>query len=418
MTANQATGSLSRSGVPRRGSGSHGLLMRRAVALTSMVVVAAVALVGCGATKERSTSPSPAPRTVKVIRDVKYGSNTTYSGARMTLTLDVYDPATGPHKERPLLILLPGGGFRSNGTDKSQLAGLATEVAKRGIVVACIDYRTFSGSTVMSAATVRTVILQGMQDAKAAVRFFRKDAATSDAYGIDPTRIVLGGHSAGAVDSGQAVYLDQLSKANAELRAIIQANGGLEGQSGNPGYDSSVSGWIGLAGGLEERAWVTASSPPMLGVYGTNDTLVPPKESSALGSGLPFSGVLSLYRRAISVGLTGSRIYAIQFGDHVAPVDASNRKLVSRIVRFVESQPSLVGLSPRGTLAPIVEPEAAPASPTWHYRVFSTLDHFPRPAGVGEHAVTNEDQVGHSVVQCSLREFRSSNAPTADYGDP
>lgn len=313
--------------------------MPLAFALTSIMVVAAVALVGCGVTNERSTSLSPAPGRVKVTRDVGYGSNTTYSEATMTLTLDVYDPATGPHEKRPLLILLPGGGFRSDATDKSQLAGLATEIAKGGVVVACIDYRTFGGSSSMSAATVRTVMLQGMQDAKAAVRFFRKDAATSDAYGIDPTRIVLGGHSAGAVDSGQAVYLDDLSKADAELRALVEANGGLEGNSGNPGYDSSVSGWIGLAGGLEERAWVTASSPPMLGVYGTNDTTVPPKESSALGSGLPFSGVLSLYRRAISVGLTGSQIYAIEGGDHYAPVDASNRELVSHIVRFIESRP-------------------------------------------------------------------------------
>jgi len=47
----------------------------------------------------------------------------------------------------------------------------------------------------------------------------------------------------------------------------------------------------------------------------------------------------SLYRRAISVGLTGSQIYAIEGGDHYAPVDASNRELVSHIVRFIESRP-------------------------------------------------------------------------------
>lgn len=336
MRTNKANEDRSRSGVPKQGGGVHGLLLPLAFALTSLMVIAAVALVGCGVTNERSTPLSPAPGTVKVTRDVHYGSNRTYSGATKALTLDVYDPAAGPHEKRPLLILLPGGAFRSDATDKSQLAGLAIEIAKRGVVVACIDYRTFGGSRDMSPATVRTVILQGMQDAKAAVRFFRKDAATSDAYGIDPARVLLGGHSAGAVDSGQAVYLDDLSKADAELRALIKANGGLEGNSGNPGYDSSVSGWIDLAGGLEERAWVTASSPRMLGVYGTNDTIVPPRESSALGGGLPFSGVLSLYERAISLGLTGSRIYVIEDGDHYASVDASNRELISHIVRFID----------------------------------------------------------------------------------
>jgi len=82
------------------------------------------------------------------------------------------------------------------------------------------------------------------------------------------------------------------------------------------------------------------------------------------------------------------------------------------------SAPALVGVSSRGALPPIVEPETAPASPAWHYRVFSTLDHLPGPGRVCKHAVTNEDQVRHGVLQCSLREFRSTNTPTADNGNP
>jgi acetyl esterase/lipase len=179
-----------------------------------------------------------------------------------------------------------------------------------------------------------TVQIQGAQDAKAAVRFFR-NPATATLYGTDPAKIFLGGHSQGGIASGTAVYLDDLSKADRAWQEIITATGGLEGDSGNPGYDSSVSGWVCLAGLLQSKEWITSSSSPMLGVYGTSDDVVPFNDAT-IGVN-PVSGTLSLYNRAIAVGLTASQIYAIEGGSHDAPVDPSNGELISRIVQFINS---------------------------------------------------------------------------------
>lgn len=308
--------------------------------LSTFTVTIAVLLMsaGCGsAAPQAASSPSPDPTAVTVTHDLPYGSNRTLSGSSVTLTVDVYAPPGASGDRRPVIILLPGGGFRTGSTDKSQLSGLATAIASQGLVVACIDYRTYGAAGSMSDTVVRTLIVQGMQDAKAAVRFFRKDRATSDRFRVDRGRIFLGGHSAGGVNSGAATYLDRLSKADAQLRRIIRTSGGLEGQSGNSGYSSSVSGWINLAGGLEKKTWVTSTSRPMMGVYGTNDTIVPPGESSALGGALSFSGARSLYERAVKLGITRSRLYVIEGGDHYSPVDGSNSALVSRIVQFVNS---------------------------------------------------------------------------------
>jgi para-nitrobenzyl esterase len=270
---------------------------------------------------------------VQVTREVEYGSNKDYTGSMQTMALDLYTPPGDTDEKRPLFILLHG---LSQG--RANLHAFARMIAGQGVAVANIDYRDFSyRSYYLSGITDEeyiTVQIQGAQDAKAAVRFFR-NPATADLYGIDPAKIFLGGLSQGGIESGTAVYLDDLSKLDPEWQEIITANGGLEGDSGNPGYDSSVSGWICLAGCLQSKNWITSSSSPMLGVYGTNDTVVPCADGTI--GGHPFSGALSLYNRAISVGLTASQIYAIEGGDHEAPVDPSNSELISRIVQFVNS---------------------------------------------------------------------------------
>ena len=127
----------------------------------------------------------------------------------------------------------------------------------------------------------RTV--QVVQDLRAAVRFFREDAATEDAYGIDPDRIALGGHSVEAAMSAVATYLDDPAEAEPELREVLEADGGLDGGGGNPGYDSTPSAWVGFAGALplEDLDWITSASAPLMVVYGTSDEGIPTDEGPA-----------------------------------------------------------------------------------------------------------------------------------------
>jgi len=314
--------------------------------------LALLGMLGCGGSSTSATTTS-ATRYLDVVfsgiettADIGYGSNTTLAGSTKDLKLDFYAPAADTELKRPLLILLPGGGFTAM-TDKGQLGTYASELTKYGYVVACINYRTFDGSGTITNTILKTLLVQGMQDARAAVRFFRQDAATNNLYKIDPARIFLGGHSAGGMVSGHAVYLDDPSKADSEFQTIIAANGGLEGTSGSSGYDSSVSGWIDLAGSLLDKAYLTAASKPMLGIYGTSDTLMPygdgtfelnpPGAPMPLVSAIPVSGSLSLYNQAIAVGVTKSAIYAIEGGDHFAPADSSQTKALSSIAQFMYS---------------------------------------------------------------------------------
>jgi hypothetical protein len=53
-------------------------------------------------------------------------------------------------------------------------------------------------------------ILKAVYDAKAAVRYLRKDFENGDNYGIDTSAIFIGGYSAGAITSLHLSYIDDI----------------------------------------------------------------------------------------------------------------------------------------------------------------------------------------------------------------
>jgi predicted esterase len=260
--------------------------------------------------------------------DVVYGSNKDYTGTTETLKLDVYFPPGVAQGKRPLLILLHGAG-----ADKADVAPIARAVAQQGIVVAGINHRSGGGNETLSDAQVKTIGVQVAQDARAAVRFFR-NLANADLYGVDTAKVFLGGISQGAFFSGYTVYLDDLKKADAGLRKIITANGGLEGDSGNPGYDSSVAGWVCLYGGMVDKNLITSSDVPLLAIYGTADEIVPAEDGVInVPGGAMVSGAVSLYNRAKSVGLTASQLYAVEGAGHAEVLDSP--EVITAVVQFV-----------------------------------------------------------------------------------
>ncbi len=115
--------------------------------------------------------------------------------------------------------------------------------------------------------------LRGMQDMKAAVRFFRMDAATAKTYRVHPGYIVAGGSSAGAFLALETGYVDKASEVPAYVG--LAALGGVEGQSGNPGYSSAVLAVLNLSGATESASFIEAGNAALCSVHGTRDLTVP-----------------------------------------------------------------------------------------------------------------------------------------------
>jgi dienelactone hydrolase len=181
----------------------------------------------------------------RVETDIVYGIATNYAGNADTLKLDIYKPVSDNNLKRPLLVLVHGGAWVGGTKADGEVQSLAQLFAKRGYVVASINYRlgmhpsSGGGSNtatctlvtpeancayVADSAEVVRAIYRGMQDVKGAIRFMKGRAA------IDSTckeNTYLSGISAGGFCALAAAFLDveaekpttALAIANAELPA-------------------------------------------------------------------------------------------------------------------------------------------------------------------------------------------------------
>ncbi|QEE60277.1 alpha/beta hydrolase [Salinibacterium sp. dk2585] len=134
---------------------------------------------------------------VTTLHDLVYAST-----PQRDVTLDLYVPDDGA-PQHPLFIYLHGGGWKV-GDKRDDVEGRMLPLVARGFVVASASYR-LSGDALHPAA---------VHDVKAAVRWLRANASE---YRIDPSRIGLGGASAG----GHLASLAALSNGDPELEGIV-----------------------------------------------------------------------------------------------------------------------------------------------------------------------------------------------------
>ena len=209
---------------------------------------------------------------------VQYGINTGVTGVIEELFMDIYLPTNSQVAQRPAIVWAFGGGFVFGAREDMEEACLT--FARKGYVTATIDYRLYHPLLGLPDSTaVLDIMVKAMHDMRAAVRFLRQDADNDNLYRIDPNRIMVGGASAGAITALQTAYLDEEDVIPSYINDVINANGGLEGTSGdaqNLSYSSSAFGVINLSGALLRNAWMDNSSNiPLVSMHGMEDVIVP-----------------------------------------------------------------------------------------------------------------------------------------------
>lgn len=193
------------------------------------------------------------------------------------LKMDIYYPQNDLIERRPVIIWAFGGAFIQG--ERSDMHILAREAAKRGFVSASIDYRLLQ--TVFpppDTTIIMNTVVKAASDMKAAVRYMRKDAQTENVYGIDPSNIYVGGISAGAITSLLVGLGDEGDFGSSFLKEIVDAHGGIEGNSGlsiSEGYSSRVKGILNLSGAVYDDKFIDANDPPVFSVHGDDDKVVP-----------------------------------------------------------------------------------------------------------------------------------------------
>lgn len=226
------------------------------------------------------------------------------------LAMDIYTPVGDEYTNRPLIIFAHGGSFIGGSKTTSLMIELCETFAKKGYVTASINYRLATNATVLGTdfgsfggLTWMTnlnngikVIYSAFTDAKAAVRFFRKNAIeNNNPYGIDVDQIWMGGNSAGAVLAPHIAYVSSLDEfingidesGQDYAQSLANSNGGIDGNSGNNGYSSTIQGVINLAGAIHTVDWISEDElTPIVSCHGTEDETVPDECGTILNSPL------------------------------------------------------------------------------------------------------------------------------------
>lgn len=251
---------------------------------------------------------------VIVIKDIEYGENYKADGVTIEkLMLDIYMPDNDTDTDRPVILLAHGGSFI--GGSRDQLDDMCTDIAKMGYVTVTMSYRLLNILTDVDFLNVglsfKKEVVRAIHDMKAAVRFMRKSYEDGNEYGINPDIIITGGVSAGAILSNHVVYLDDLSKIDdqPDLVDYINNQGGLEGESGNPGYSSVSQMALSMCGALMDTTIMTAGQQPFYGVHTAEDQTVPYLFGQPdIGIPIPVDlyGDSLIHKRALNLGVNSS----------------------------------------------------------------------------------------------------------------
>jgi acetyl esterase/lipase len=256
---------------------------------------------------------------VTVTPNVQYGQNTNWSGSNTNLFFDFYEPQGDDMEARPLIIWVHGGSFLGGSRTDQDVVALSTRFAKRGYACASISYRT--GFFPIDSTNAVRAVVRAVQDLKGAIRYFYKDAATTNTYKIDTTRIFIGGSSAGAITCLHVAYLTEECQLYDYLTAAQQNSlGGLEGNSGNPGYSTDIKGVMNGAGALARYSWLDPSvtNIPLASVHGTADNVVT-YNRGLVNPGIPLmflDGSRMLHERACALGME-NQLYTFNGAGHV-----------------------------------------------------------------------------------------------------
>ena len=262
--------------------------------------------------------------------------------------MDIYTPDGDTEINRPVILYMHGGSFTAGDKSTSDCIDFCESFAKRGYVTVSLNYRLEANLILFltSNETQYATVLKAVSDAKSAVRYFRKDFANGDTYGIDPNTIFAGGYSAGAVIAIHQAYIDSIIDLPSSVtdndgsffnvQTIVNNVGGgygLEGDAGNYGYSSELSGVISFAGGINDVNWIDSNDEPLVSIQGTNDETVSYNCAPGLNQALVLTlcGSGEMHPQADLVGVINDKLIFTGEGHNWGATGNINSKFIQAV---------------------------------------------------------------------------------------
>ncbi|MBK9328756.1 MAG: carboxylesterase family protein [Sphingobacteriales bacterium] len=267
---------------------------------------------------------------VKKNIDIQYGSNYDNKNQLTNLLMDVYEPQGDTASVRPIIFFVHGGSFVGGSRNDQSINLTAEYFTKKGYVTANIEYRvqqtTLIAPILDFADTYNwhRAIVRAVQDLKAAIRYIKKDVAqNNNYYRVDTNSIFIYGSSAGAITMLHTVYLNDTLEMNFIFKQSFKELGGLDGNSGNPGYTmKGIKAVVSCSGAIGDLNYINDNRDIQYLAFHNNPDLTVPFDAGCfvtvacwLGQ---FYGGNRIYPRMINNG-TYAEFYPINKIGH--PVD-------------------------------------------------------------------------------------------------
>ncbi|RLD87129.1 MAG: hypothetical protein DRJ09_10825 [Bacteroidetes bacterium] len=185
------------------------------------------------------------------------------------LLMDIYQPYGDTLNARPLVICVHSGAFLSGSRKNDDMIDFCDLLAHRGYVAATIDYRL--GMNILSTASSIRAVYRGLQDGRAAVRFFKEFAGL---YKIDTNQIYLLGSSAGSFIGLQNMFMD--TEVERPPETFNSPDLGCLDCSGNSySHSGKANAVVSLWGAVEDTTLiVNTDSLPLFLAHGKADNVV------------------------------------------------------------------------------------------------------------------------------------------------
>ena len=261
---------------------------------------------------------------INVRENLVYGENSNYLGFSQSLYLDFYSPTNDGSLKRPLVLLVHGGFFVFGDKQDDYVIRIAEDLARRGYAVAAVGYRV--GANLISPTLdveIASAAIRGIHDLKAAIRYFKKSVEEDNPYGLDPDQFFVLGYSAGGVAGLTSQFYSDGDELSGIAAQVFPSFGGIEGNSGNPNYDSKIKGTVSLSGGILDTLWMDARDGPTLFVHGVADDVISANYDTVnlLGSDLlPLHGSIQMQARTRRQG-NESELVLLGNADHYWPLE-------------------------------------------------------------------------------------------------
>jgi hypothetical protein len=173
------------------------------------------------------------------IMDYQYGIQADYAGNSDTLLLDIYKPRGDGNCLRPVIVLVHGGSWIAGSKEDVDLVYLSRNLAKRGWVVANINYRLGTHKTsnytmyafcdanisapcgyICDSSEIYRANFRAMQDTKGVIRMMKSRHLIDS---TDINNVFVAGESAGGFIAFAAAFTDLPSEKSADCYAIANA---------------------------------------------------------------------------------------------------------------------------------------------------------------------------------------------------